>query len=236
MKIALLGTSPDSASLVPSGWEIWACSPGTIGFGDRKKGGIIDVFFETHRFEPNKEWFPPAYCEFLKEFKGKLWLSKEIAAIPNGKQIPYKKLVKKYGPYFFTSSLAWMLAMAIEKKPEKISLWGVDMAAATEYFDQKLGCQYFALIAKDKGIEIGVPPESDLFRPLPLYGLCEHQHAWVKHRARQIDLMRRKSEADLQISQLTQEVFFLNGALDDLDYNMKTWVGGCELGDFTEMK
>jgi len=221
MNIALLGTAPSSMYKVPSAgpWQVWGCSPGTMELGDE-----IDVFFELHRYEPGQPWFSEGYCEFLKNRK-KIWVSKEVDDIPNGKVIPYKKLVKKYGPYFFTSSLAWMLAMAIEKKPEKISLWGVDMGATTEYFDQKLGCQYFALVAKAQGIEIGVPPESDLFRPLPPYGLCQHNHGWQKLESRKRYFQQEHDRIVKEIDTLTQSKWFFTGALDDLDYNMKTWAG-----------
>jgi len=230
MNIAIVGSAPSSSFLVPAAgpWEVWACSPGTIYLKDK-----IDVFFELHRYEPGQEWFSEGYCEFLRNQK-RLWVSKKVAGMPYGKEIPYKRLVKKYGPYFFTSSIAWMLAMAIEKKPEKISLWGVDMAATTEYFDQKLGCQYFALLAKSQGIEIGVPPESDLFRPLPPYGLCQHQHSWIKHQIRQTEMQTNLDGIKADIDRLTQEKHFFEGVLDDLDYNIKTWVGIVDC-DRTEM-
>ena len=230
--IAIVGSAPSSVNLVPAAgpWEVWACSPATIHL-DKS----IDVFFELHRYEPGQPWFSEGYCKWLREFHGKLWVSKKLAPLPNGKEIPHKKLIEKYGPYFFTSSIAWMMAMAIEKKPEKISLWGVDMAATTEYFDQKLGCQYFALLAKSQGIEIGVPPESDLFRPLPPYGLCEHQHAWIKHKVRKIEIEERYATAKRDIDTLTKEKYFLEGVLDDLDYNIKTWVGSSIDEDRTEM-
>lgn len=229
MNIAIVGSAPSSSFMVPADgpWQVWACSPGTLFLKDK-----IDVFFELHRYEPGQPWFSEGYCTFLKNHKN-LWVSKKVDGMPHGKVYPYKKLEEKYGSYFFTSSVAVMLAMAIEKKPEKISLWGVDMAATTEYFDQKLGCQYFALIAKAQGIEIGVPPESDLFRPLPPYGLAQHQHSFIKHQIRQTEMEIRLADIKTQMDKLHQEEMFLEGALDDLDYNIKTWVGG--IGERTEM-
>jgi hypothetical protein len=224
MKICLLGTAPDSMRLAPFGgdWEIWSCSPGTQGVPK------IDKFFEVHRYEPGQPWFSEAYCEFLKNLKCEVVMSKVIPDIPNSVLLPHEELVAKYGPYFFTSSLAWMMAMAIEAGATKIALFGVDMAATTEYSEQRLGCQYFAMIAKSMGIEVGVPPESDLLRPAPLYGVCENSHAWIKQTCRARDLARRVQEFEAQAEQAKMQAQFLKGAMDDQDWQLHSWFGNMD--------
>jgi len=232
MKIVILGTAPASMNLAPFGgdWEIWSCSPGTYGVPK------IDKFFELHRFEPGQEWFSEGYVQFLKDFKGEVIMSKAVKEIPNCKVLPYESLVKKYGPYFFTSSIAWMIAMAIDEKPEKIAMFGVDMAATTEYHDQRMGCQYFSMLAKSNGIEIGVPPESDLLRPAPLYGVCENSHVWIKQTARARELAGRLRIAETERQNKSDEVHFIKGAMDDQDWNLHSWFGASDtLGqEFTE--
>ena len=232
MKIIILGTAPSSFNLAPYGgdWEIWACSPGTYG------APKIDKFFELHRWEPGQEWFSEGYCDFLRNFPGEVIMSKEVPEIQGCTIIPHQELVAKYGPYFFTSSIAWMMAMAIEMKPEKIALFGVDMAATTEYHDQRMGCQYFAMIAKAQGIEVGVPPESDLFRPAPLYGVCESSHCWIKQTSRARELASRLREAEAEVKKKSDEIHFIKGALDDQDWQLHSWFGASDsLGlEFTE--
>ena len=224
MNVVLLGTAPGSMMLAPFGnpdWEIWSCSPGTHGAPRH------DVFFELHRWE-DAEWFSEGYKQFLRDFKGPVWMSQPVPEIPNCNVLPWQDLVGKYGPYFFTSSLAWMLAMAIEAGAEKIGLYGVDMAATTEYESQRLGCQYFCSVAHEMGIEVGVPPESDLLRPAPLYGVCETSHAWAKQRSRNIELNTRLQSIKADLNQKTQEKAFLEGALDDQDYQLHSWFGGVD--------
>ncbi len=224
MNVVLLGTAPDSFGLAPFGgdWEIWSCSPGTMN------APRVDKFFELHRWEPGQPWFQESYVNYLKEFKGQVIMSKEVPDVPNCEILPYQDLVAKYGPYFFTSSLAWMMAMAIEAGAKKIALYGVDMAATTEYHDQRMGCQYFAMLAKAKGIEVGVPPESDLFRPAPLYGVCENSHAWIKQTVRARDLARRVNEHQKLIEENTQQMHFLKGAMDDQDWQLHSWFGASD--------
>ena len=220
--IVLLGTAPSSMGLAPFGnpeWEIWACSPGTYGMPR------IDKFFELHRWEPGKEWFSEGYVQFLKAFPGEVVMSAEVPEVKNCKVLEWERLVKKYGPYFFTSSLAWMCAMAIEEKPKKIAFYGVDMAATTEYHDQRMGCQYFAMLAKSMGIEVGVPPESDLLRPAPLYGVCEQSHAWIKETIRARELSGRLTEAKRIIEEKSKEAHFIQGAMDDQDWHLHSLIG-----------
>jgi len=236
-KVVLLGTAQASMNLAPFGqsadgddWEIWSCSPGTYGVPR------IDRFFELHRWEPGQPWFQEGYTNFLKGFVGPVYMSKHIPEVTNCVVLPYKELVAKYGPYFFTSSLAWMMAMAIEEGAEKIALYGVDMAHSTEYGEQRLGCQYFAVLARSLGIEVGVPPESDLLRPAPLYGICENSHGWIKQTCRARELAGRKAALTEEIEKKVQEVAFLDGALDDQDWNLHSWFGASDtLGvEFTQ--
>ena len=225
MNVILLGTAPSSIQLAPFAnpeWEIWSCSPGTYGAPRH------DRFFELHRWEPHQTWFSEGYMQFLRDFPGEVVMSEHVPEVKNCVLLPWRELVAKYGPYFFTSSLAWMMAMAIEAGAKKIALYGVDMAANTEYHDQRMGCQYFALMAAARGIEVGVPPESDLFRPAPLYGVCETSHAWIKQRARNIELNSRLTDASERAKTALEEIHFIKGALDDQDWNLHSWFGGVD--------
>lgn len=221
MKVALMGSAPSSINLAPFGnpeWQVWGCSPGALIHGDKAQ-----VWFELHRYEPGQPWFSEGYCRFLQEFKGPVYMAQAVPSIPNCVVLPVDDLVAKYGPYFFNSTLSWMMAMAIEAKAEKIGLWGVDMAAAEEYYSQKLGCIWFAQLAQSLGIEVGVAPESDLFTPPPLYGVCEVNHSFIKTTQRERELTQRRLEAEQNLAQAQKEVDFLSGALDDNKYHQQTW-------------
>lgn len=238
MQICLVGSAPSSVGLAPydsPDWNIWACSPGAYGIARNVK-----AFFELHRFEPGQPWFSEGYCEFLRNFPGPVYMAEEVPSVKNCAVIPADDLVAKYGPYWFNSSLSWMFAMAIEtiliERQEcekagleiphsKIALYGVDMAASEEYYSQKLGCIRFAEIATEYGIEVGVPPESDLFTPPPLYGVCEVSHEWIKKTARYRELSARRQAAIQRRDQAVMEETFLNGALDDLNWSQQTWSG-----------
>ena len=225
-KVCLLGSAPSSLRLAPYGnmdWAMCGCSPGVYGVAPR-----TEAWVELHRYEPGQPWFSPEYCQFLANYPGPVWMAEKRPEIPNSVELPLVMLIQKYSPYFFTSSLAYMMAMAIEAQFKSIGLFGVDMAAATEYKDQRLGCQYFAIIARAHGIEVGVPPESDLFRPSPLYGVSETSHARIKFLSRRRELEARVQNA-LQAQQMAKdETLFLRGALEDLEWAEMDWLGNVD--------
>jgi hypothetical protein len=80
-----------------------------------------------------------------------------------------------------------------------------------------------ALIAKWMGIEVGIPPESDLFVPSPLYGVSEIEHGQIKLLQRQRELEARLRQTETEARLKEQEAFFLKGALDNNVYMKSTW-------------
>lgn len=244
MKIAILGSAPSSIGLAPFGnpdWKIWACSPGTYAHLSR-----CDAFFELHRWEPGeigkahtqKQWFSPEYVMWMAQRDPAacpVWMYQQVPEIRASRALPIADLTGKYGTYFFTSSISIMLACAIEDILEErannpgvniessIGLWGVDMAANEEYGYQRAGCQHFILLAADLGIKIVVPPESDLLRPMPIYGLVESEHWYIKGTVRTRELQNRLQNAGMAKQQAMLEEAYVNGALDDHKYHMQTW-------------
>ena len=244
MKIAILGSAPSSIKLAPfadQSWQIWGCSPGVYPVAPR-----VNVWFELHRWEPpvlgradqQKPWFSPEYCAWMA-LQPLVWMADKVPQIQNSQKFPYQELVNKYGSYFFTSSIAWMLAAAIEdilteraerknqpqqdSESDAIGLFGVDMAANEEYADQRPGCQFFIQLAYQLGIQVHIPPESDLMSAPPLYGICESSHILIKLTERRKELQTRLNNCNASLANLTREQAFLTGALDDIDYMWKTW-------------
>jgi len=107
------------------------------------------------------------------------------------------------------------------------------MSATTEYKDQKIGCQFFASIAVAKGIKITVPPESDLFRPNPLYGVCQNSHEWIKYTAKVREHNAAKAQAQQALEDAKLLDAFWKGAKEVNDYYSMTWAGDMNSGDYT---
>lgn len=220
MKIALIGSAPSSRNLAPFNdpeWEIWSCSPSNM---DLPRS---DVFFELHAFDTMAR--DPELFGFLHWVRkqSKVYLQKADEQFPNAIAYPKDEMIAKYGPYFFTSSLAYMFALALEQKPTHIGMWGVDMTATEEYGYQRAGCQYFIQKARDLGVQIIVPVESDIVAPTPQYGFRELNPLYRKLFIRKEELLRRYHAKIAEKNAAHEEALTLGGAIEDVDYMINTW-------------
>lgn len=224
LKIALIGTAPSSRMLAPyhdPSWQIWACSPGNQGQLPR-----VDVWFELHgnlHWPENASYGLP-YIEWLKTLKIPLYMQDQRYC-PNATAYPMQEMVDKFGPDFFTSSFAWMMALAIHKGANEIALFGIDMASRDEYVLQRPGFYYFKYRAEQLGIKVWAPNESDIMQHPGLYGFSEVTPFGRKILARKKELHDRVVAAKQQIAQIQHTVTYLEGALEDCDYMESIWMG-----------
>lgn len=253
LKIACIGSAPSSVKLAPFSdptWKIFGCSPGVMQYARR-----VHAWMEIHRWEPGivgqpetqKQWFSPEYVAWMAKLPC-VFMKRPVPEIPNSVALPEEALVNRYGNIWFTSSIAYMMALSIEDILERrrlrgtdannpelapllegeedaIGLWGVDMAATEEYGYQRAGCQRFIEICATLGIRVILPPESDLMRPMSLYGIVESEAWHIKHVARFNELSQRRANAQAAVHQFQLEEAFVRGALDDHKYHMDTWGG-----------
>lgn len=196
----------------------------------------VTEFFELHLWEPGQPWFSPEYVQWLNALPArgvKLWTGcpdpwapgYRASPVPGAEVLPFKEIIAEFDPsrWFCSSSLFWMMARAITQGATKIGLWGVDMAAGEEYEMQRAGIHYLIYIARARGIEVGIPQESDLLTPRFAYGVDEWTHSYRKTRARRQELEGRKAQALAQKADAERLEFFLQGAIDDLKYMHDTW-------------
>jgi hypothetical protein len=219
MRIAIVGSAPSSLGLAPyddPSWEIWGTSPGAAPHVKR-----VTRWFEVHHYDPAQ--CPDWYMQWLKDQPAPVYMIDKYDDVPTSVRYPREDVQKELGKYFYTSSVAWMLALAILQKPKEIGLWGIDMAARDEYGYQRAGCHHFITIARLSGINITVPLESDLLRPEPEYGMRNPSPFVVKMISRRNELEGRLTALQTQYASTTQEITFLRGALDDLDYWSTIW-------------
>lgn len=224
-KIALIGTAPSSRDLAPfhdPSWEIWACSPGNMNNTLPR----VTVWFEIHgnMLWPENRHYGAPYLEWLKQQKFPIFMQ-DNSFIPNAIPLPKDELVREFGGDFFTSSFAWMMAMAIKAGAKEIGLFGIDMASRDEYILQRPGFYFFKYIAEQRGIKVTAPNESDIMQPPMLYGFSEVTPLGRKLCAREAELKNRVAPLKQQIENLVRQVTYLEGALEDIDYIKSIWGG-----------
>lgn len=224
LKVALIGTAPSSRMLAPfndPSWKIWACSPGNMNTMPR-----VDIWFELHSnlLWPEHESYGRPYIEWLKQQPFPVYMQDQTQ-VPRATVFPKDELVAEYGDDFFTSSFAWMMALAIKQGATEIALYGIDMASRDEYILQRPGFFFFRHLARQRGIIISAPHESDIMQSPALYAYVDSTPFGRKLMARKQEVSGRVAGFDQQISQATNSRTYLQGALEDLDYMTSIWSG-----------
>ena len=227
-KIAVCGSAASSVGLAPyddPSWEIWSCSPAN------RAAPRVDVWFELHNPEVKVREGLLEWMEWLKT-QPIVYMQRVYSGYKGSRAYPLQPMLEKWGPYLWTSQLSFMLALAIEQKPHTIGLFGVDMAANSEYNQQRLALQVLLqYVLKSEDITLMVPPESDILEPAPFYGYCESSRQWRKFYARRLELQQRISALTADSNKKAEEAKHLVGALDDMEYHLAHWATRM---DFTE--
>ena len=219
-KIAVCGSAISSVGLAPyqeKDWEIWSCSPANKG------QPRVDVWFELHNPTVKEREGLTEWMNWLKE-QPIVYMQKTYPGYKGARTYPLQQIIAKFGPFWWTSQLAYMLALAIEQNPQTIGIYGVDMAANSEYSQQRIACQFLIhYIIKHTEIELVVPPESDLLEHAPLYGYCESSRMWRKQHARELELRGRIASLKAEAQKAESQAVHLIGALDDMEYQTSHW-------------
>lgn len=224
LKIAMIGTAPSSRLLAPFSdpdWTIWACSPGNMNTIPR-----VDAWFEVHS---NLLWpecisYGKPYVEWLQQQTFPVYMQNQ-SLVPRATSLPIQELVNEFGKYFFTSSFAYMIAMAIKAGASEIALFGIDMASKDEYILQRPGGHYFMQEASKRGIKVSVPYESDLAQAPELYGYGDSTPFGRKIHVRKKELEERIAGMKAEQAKLVHSITYLEGALEDLTYIKDVWGG-----------
>jgi hypothetical protein len=111
-----------------------------------------------------------------------IYMQEAHADIPASVRYPIEAMCARFGRYF-TSSIGYMLALAIAEgrdeahrviDPEAaygwIGVYGIDLAADTEYADQRPNAEYFVGLARGLGITVVVADGAALLKADRLYG------------------------------------------------------------------
>lgn len=220
MKVAIVGKSPHSLGDAPYGdddWEIW-----WIG-KDADKIPRWSRCFEIHDLNDGLSRWPSEYSAWLAQDHGKPIYTQAVdARVPNAVPYPKDAVVKECGSYF-NNSVSWAIALAMHLKAEKIGLWGIDMAinqktGDDEYEHQRPSCEYLIGLARGRGFDVYIHPNSSLLKCDHLYGFdlqaCERMRLRLQ---RKQELRKRMASADDVIRQGLEAKHRLAGALEQLE-------------------
>lgn len=138
-RIAILGLAP-SYQLAPfhTDWQIWALAWHPIK---------ADRYFEIHK----------PYC-FGGEYEDRL---NSLPNLTRQEDYPIEDITSEFRDYF-TSSIDYMLALAIYIGADEIGLYGVDNCK--EYANQRPNTEYWLGVAEGRGIRVHMPEQCPLLK------------------------------------------------------------------------
>lgn len=172
LKVAIVGTAECSRHKAPyenESWDIWS-----LGANARDIPRYTRWFeFHTQRVLRNANSWETIF-PFFGKCGDKLTLAHPCAELPFAKIYPIEEIKTKFGNYF-TSSIAYMIALAIHEGAKEIGLWGISMLADEEYARQRPCVEYYIGMAQGKGINVVVAEESPILRSERMYAYehCE---------------------------------------------------------------
>jgi hypothetical protein len=187
----------------------------------------LDVLFELHDYK----WIAEdkkikGHIAWLRENKSvPVFMQKHFPDIPLSVPFPREQIVERFGNYF-TNTISWEIALAIMLGFKEIRLYGVNMANEIEYSSQRPSCEYFLGIAKGMGIEVYIPPESDLLKTMYQYGFEDGELSMM---AAKMKAFIAEQDGGFQFAQnqINQGVAQMNqriGAKHAAEYLMKAFV------------
>lgn len=187
--------------------------------------GIGKVQDKDCIFCENGIYSPPASREGLPIYMQKAWDD-----IPNCIELPLTEITREFLPknmpniHYYTSSVAYMLGLAMLMGFKRIEFYGFDMGSETEYHYQRANFEYWIGLAHGRGFEVVLPGSAILTGKL--YGY-ENMHIGFRQQ-----LEMRTFELNKQFTATKTKVFRLEAQLDLL----KQMGEGTPELDFSEVK
>ena len=155
----------------PPGTEIWTVNNAYKCFTQEELAKFT-AWFQVH---PKEEWEAnnlkelESYRSFLNGLSIPVYMDDVHSDYPKSVRYPLEDVVKSIGYDYFTSSIAYMIALAIHQRFDELHVYGVEMIFGTEYVHERPCVEFLLGVAHANGIVITMPEASTLLRG-PMYG------------------------------------------------------------------
>lgn len=219
-KVCIVGYAENSRHLA------WYDDPDTEIWGVNQLYRFIpraDRWFQIHKdWDDEKKWAPGANLrEWLKAAPIPVYMLDHYDEIPTSVRYPLERVQAELRTHdYWTSTIAFMVGLAIAEGFTDIGIYGIDLIIGREYFFEKACVEYLLGIANERGIKVHLPDGCALLWQSHRYGYQEEPDYGffglkkLKSRAaqlsEQVTLMRdevkvwqgRKEEAEWVLSRL----------------------------------
>ena len=218
-KFGLVGFASSSRDLAP--WD----DPSWILMGLNqlyRHCPRFDAWIDIHHYfrDPRSMVDGTDEIEWMKSAPIPIFQHERQPDIPNSVRYPIEDVSGQnpaypWGVDYFTSTISYMIALAIRDGFKTIGVWGVDLIVGQEYFYQKACAEMWLGIANGQGIEIHLPAQTALLKHGFRYGYqTEPDCGPIKMSM----FEAREKEIRGRLEAVTREAHTLDGALQDLSY------------------
>jgi hypothetical protein len=211
-KVALVGFATNTLHLVPWNdpeFEIWGLNQGYLHCHRR-----ADRWFEMHQAEATADVRDPDYLKWLGAVRDfPIYMIQTNREIPCSVRYPIEAAIDFAGPRkrdYFTSSPAFMLALAGMEGFESVHLYGINLAIGEEYFYERPCAEYWIGFLEGRGVDVYVPSASALLKQYRRYGYAIDARPSASFKAL---LTARRDEYRAKAEQSSNELHIMLGAM-----------------------
>jgi len=166
--VCIVGLSPSSRDRVfkeSEDIEMWSLNNGHLCFSE----GQLRRFTRWFQIHPRSDYeanHEPelGHAEWLKTCPIPVYMEQVWPDIPTSIRFPRDEIVQKLGYDYFTSSIAYMVTLAIYEGYEEIRLYGIDMASDSEYILERTCLEFWLGYAHAKGIQVVLPEDCPILK------------------------------------------------------------------------
>lgn len=174
--VQIIGKGPNAAA-APRGVERWCCNDLQRRIPEGWSFDAWDRWFDRHTKGHIQRHRMPSWDWYTRnDGRRPIYGLQAYSEIPGSVAYPTAQVQAAFpwggqAEEFFTSSVDWMLALAIVEGAPRIELYGVDLYEARhERGEQRCGAHYWIGIARGRGIDVHIPDESSLCKIERMYG------------------------------------------------------------------
>ena len=160
-RIAIVGFAQTTNHLTPFDDPSWCIVTMNEYYRYAKRS---DLHIEIHQEQDYLPESVPGYIEWLRSCPIPIFMQHHSRDIPMSVRFPIEHVIDRWGVDYFTCTVAFEIAWAIEQQPDEIGLWGVDLAVGSEYFFERPCAEFWLGVCKGLGIRVTIPKGAALLR------------------------------------------------------------------------
>jgi len=238
-KIAICGFASSTRPLIPFDNPDWIVTGLNQLYRHIPR---VDVHFDIHSYWEQDNVEGTDHPAWIRECGIPVFMSEMYADSPTSVRYPIERLLKKHGLDYFTSTVAFELAWAIDCIDRDVAaraqaaasdnnvvsaegarglygeyelgIFGIDMIVGTEYEVQKACVEFWIGVAEGRGIKFTIPPACALLKQQYRYGYEREPAVGLLPLS---ELAARRAELERTKGTLVERMNGLNGAIQVLN-------------------